>query len=53
LSIETSIESESCPSETSIESVLSIGNIHRIWTAVQSNIKDVRRGGIKARLLNK
>ena len=31
--------------------ILSIGNIHRIWTAVQNNIKDVRRGGIKARLL--
>ena len=31
--------------------ILSIGNIHRIWTAVQNNIKDLRRGGIKARLL--
>jgi hypothetical protein len=31
--------------------ILSIGTIHRIWTAVQNNIKDVRRGGIKARLL--
>jgi hypothetical protein len=25
--------------------MLSIGNIHRIWTAVQNNIKDVHRGG--------
>jgi hypothetical protein len=31
--------------------ILSIGNIHRIWTAVQNNIKDVRRGGIKDILL--
>jgi hypothetical protein len=31
--------------------ILSIGNIHAIWTAVQNNIKDVRRGGNKARLL--
>jgi hypothetical protein len=32
--------------------ILSIGTIHRIWTAVQNNIKDFRRGGIKARLLS-
>ena len=31
--------------------ILSIVTIHRIWTAVQNNIKDVRRGRIKARLL--
>ena len=33
--------------------ILSIGNVHRIWTAVQNNIKDVRRGGIKAQLLTR
>ena len=32
-------------------SSLKIGTVHKLWSSIESNIKDVRRGGIKARLI--
>ncbi|CAC5400739.1 unnamed protein product [Mytilus coruscus] len=32
-------------------SSLKIETIHNLWSSIESNIKDVRRGGIKARLI--
>ncbi|CAC5378829.1 unnamed protein product [Mytilus coruscus] len=30
---------------------LKIGTVHKLWSSIESNIKDVHRGGIKARLI--